>query len=146
MGWRLGNACRPWLELPFLVLAAGVLHLGLLPLNVTEESIAGIAGSNNLYRFATNRDIWGAWWRDLFLALDSPELISFFERPVRFVALFGSLVVVLAWLFTLSDRFTEQRRLGFGWLAPLTLKCRRVHVAMQVHRVSTTRPRTTSTS
>jgi hypothetical protein len=121
IGWRPGKVSRPWLELPFLVSALGVLRLGLLSLSVTEERVAHITGSNNLYLLVTDRDVWGASWKHLFLALDSPELISFFERPVRFVALFGPLVVVLAWLFALSDRFTEQRRLDFGWLAPLTL-------------------------
>ena len=78
-----GKGKRPWLELPFLVSALGVLRLGLLILSVTEGRVAHITGSNNPYLLVTDRDVWGASWKHLFLALDGPELISFFERPVR---------------------------------------------------------------
>jgi hypothetical protein len=106
--------------LPFLVFAAGVLQLGLLYLSVTEESIGDISGSNNVHWFVTNRDTWGAWWREIFLALNSPGLISFFERIVRFTALIGPLIVVLAWLFALYDRVRGERRVDFVWFISLT--------------------------
>ena len=83
IGWRPEKVSRPWLELPFLVSALGVLRLGLLILSVTEGGVARITGSNNPYLLVTDRDVWGASWKHLFLALDSPELISLFERPAR---------------------------------------------------------------
>lgn len=121
IGWRLAQAHRPGLELPLLVLVAGALQLGLLSFSVTDESVADIAGSNNLYWFVTNRDIWGGWWKELFLSLNSPRMIGLFERIVRFAALLGPLVVVLAWLFAFSDRLRSESHLGYRWLASLTL-------------------------
>ncbi len=83
IGWRPGKVSRPWLELPFLVSALAVLRPGLLIRSVTEGRLAHITGSNHPYMLVTDRDVWGASWKHLFLALDSPEPISFFERPVR---------------------------------------------------------------
>ncbi len=79
----------------------GIVSLLLFSASVTQESIGDIAGSNNLYWFVTNRNIWGGWWREIFLAIGSPTLVAFLERPVRYTALVGPLFVFLAcgWIF-----------------------------------------------
>jgi VanZ like family len=89
---------HPWLALPLLAFGAGVIMLLLLFSSVTEESIADIAGSNNLHWFVINKEIWGAWARSLFTLLPA-GVVSFFERPVRFAALYGPLVTFLALMF-----------------------------------------------
>jgi hypothetical protein len=87
-----------------------VISLLLLYASVTEESIADIAGSNNLHWFVTNKDIWGEAARKLFLFLP-PQFVSFFERPVRYGALYGPLVTFLALLFVAVE---TRRRPNFG--------------------------------
>ncbi|MEQ8663163.1 MAG: VanZ family protein [Gammaproteobacteria bacterium] len=96
LGERLASARRAWLVLPLGTLAAATLSLLLLSLGITGESIGDVAGSNNLYWFVTRRDLWGAGWRDFFLALPGPGWVAFFERPVRYTALVAPLFVMLA--------------------------------------------------
>jgi hypothetical protein len=99
IGHRLAASRRPWLALPLLAFGAGVASLLLLMASVTAESILDIAGSTNLYWFVTNRDIWGAPARSLFTFIGSPGLVAFFERPVRYAALYGPLVTFPALMF-----------------------------------------------
>ena len=80
----------------------GLVSLILLYCSVTDESIADIAGSTNINWFVINKAIWGEWARRLFLLLDSPGLVAFFERPVRFAALYGPVVVFLGYILTLA--------------------------------------------
>jgi len=92
---RILSSARPLISLPGWVFAASLISLGLLSISVTQESIADIAGSNNLYWFVVNKDIWGESWRHIFEWL-GPTLISMLERPVRYTALYAPLVISLA--------------------------------------------------
>jgi glycopeptide antibiotics resistance protein len=80
------GARRGWMLLPLLTIGAALVSLLLLKLSVTEESIADIAGSNNLHWWVVNRDIWGSWWASMFRSYLSTELVSPIERVVRFAA------------------------------------------------------------
>lgn len=108
---RLLKSRWPVLTTPVFVLVAGVTTLMLLKLSVTPESILDIAGSNNLYWFVINRDIWGAWGRELFLLLGSAAPVEFFERPVRFTALIAPVLLGIAVIAILvTSRFAPRRR------------------------------------
>jgi hypothetical protein len=100
--------------LPVSAFGAGVVSLLLLCCSVTQESIGDISGSNNLYWFVTNKDIWGAWARQIFLLIPA-NAVSFFERPVRYAALYSPLVTLVALLFVGIDsrggRYLDARRL-----------------------------------
>lgn len=95
MGRQIRRARWPILRIPMTAFAAAMVSLLLLNLSITQESILDVAGSNNLYWFVTNRDIWGEYARALFLATDS-NLVAFVERPVRYAALYGPVVITLA--------------------------------------------------
>jgi hypothetical protein len=100
---------RDWL-LPPLSFAAGLASLLLLWLSVTEESIADIAGSNNLFWFVTNKDIWGVAMREVFLFLEPARAaIAFVERCVRYAALYGPIVVGSAFMHLLLEEHGAQR-------------------------------------
>lgn len=113
----------PVLAWPLAIACAGLVSLLLLSSSVTQESIGDVSGSNNLYWFVTNRDIWGSWWREIFLWIGSPALIAFLERPVRFTALFTPLVVFLAIAWIAATAVAQQtidwKR--FGWICASVL-------------------------
>lgn len=94
------QAAAPWRRLPFTLLAAGLVMLLLLSLSVTDESLMDIAGSNNLFWWVTNRDIWGSAWRAFFVAWLSPEFVAPLERAVRFLALYLPFAALLALALT----------------------------------------------
>jgi VanZ family protein len=100
--WVCATPRRDW-ELPLLAFFAGLVSLALLWLSVTPESIDDIAGSNNLFWFVTNKDIWGSWARHAFLAIGSPGIIGFFERLVRYAALYGPVATFPAIIFLVLD-------------------------------------------
>jgi VanZ family protein len=100
---RLRRAGHPGLLLPPLTLLAGLLSLGLLWSGVSSESLADIAGSSNLFWFVTQRDIWGAAGRELFLWLDAPSVIGFVEHCLRYSALYGPLPLLTALLLLADD-------------------------------------------
>lgn len=85
---------RPYISLPSWAFLASLISIGLLSISVTQESIADIAGSNNLYWFVTNRDIWGESWRHIFEWV-GPTFVSTLERPVRYTALYMPLLIFL---------------------------------------------------
>lgn len=93
----------PYLILPSAVFFASTVTLLLLYTSVTEESISDISGSNNLYWWVVNRQIWGEWATHLFVWMNTPEWVAFFERPVRFAALHGPLVLFPALILTIVD-------------------------------------------
>ncbi len=113
---RLALSNRPILALPLLWFLVAMGNLLLLFVSVTEESLLDICGSNNLFWFVTNRSTWGESARSLFLAINSPEFVAFFERPVRFAALFGPLVILLTMMFAIIER-RASRGLDWRWMA-----------------------------
>jgi hypothetical protein len=108
VGHRVAISTRPWLVLPLLAFGAGVVSLLLLCASVTQESIGDISGSNNLYWFVVNKDIWGVGARHLFLLIP-PDLVAFFERPVRYAALYGPLVTFAALMFAAIEMRKHNR-------------------------------------
>lgn len=104
LGRRLARARWAVLWLPLGALGCALVALMLLAASVTEESLGDIAGSTNLVWFVTNRDLWGSAWRQIFLAVDMPEAISFLERCARWAALYGPLPLVLATGVALAER------------------------------------------
>jgi hypothetical protein len=62
---------------------------------VTYESLDDILGSNNLFGLVTQQNIWGDWWRRVFLAVNM-DAIEFIERRVRYCALYSIPVLCVA--------------------------------------------------
>ncbi len=93
---RFGSAKHAWFKLPAMSMLVGVASLALFAASVSNESLADIAGSNNLNWFVIHRQIWGHWAAVLFARMDSPGVVGFFERIVRYTALFGPLFMTLA--------------------------------------------------
>ena len=63
-----------------------------------------------------NRDIWGDWWREIFLILGT-NVVDFIERPVRFAALYSPLPIFLGMMLFIVDLrrgnvLTVQRAFG----------------------------------
>lgn len=100
------HSTHPWLALPLLAFGAGIVTVLLLMASVTDESLADVAGSTNLHWFVTNKLIWGEWAKDVFMLIPI-ELVSFFERLVRFASLYGPLVTFLALMFLAARYFAQ---------------------------------------
>jgi len=115
-GTAIAGSDRPARRLAGLTVLVALVSLALLYLSVTEESIEDITGSNNLYWFVTNKDIWGKPARHLFLAIGSPAVIAFFERPVRYIALYGPAFIFPAVMLACGERLSLDRRPA-GWYA-----------------------------
>lgn len=118
--WISADPRRDWF-LPVLAFGAGLVSLFLLWLSATEESISDIDGSSNVYWFVTNKDMWGVWARQAFLASGSPGLIGFIERCVRHAALYGPVVTFPAFMFLVLDArstSTLSTRRVATWLLP----------------------------
>lgn len=101
---QVAHARVPTLHLPLLALATALVSLLFLWSGVTTESIEDISGAANVYWFVTNRDTWGASWREFFLWTQAPGLISFLEHCVRYSALYAPLPLMLGLLVTLRER------------------------------------------
>lgn len=82
------GARHPWLQLPVLLVANGIVSLLLLLASVTGESIMDIAGSTNLHWMVVNKLSWGAWWAGVFREHISPGFVAPIERVVRYLALY----------------------------------------------------------
>ena len=112
VGHVVARASLPVFVLPLVGLLAGMVSLALLSLSVTKESISDIAGSTNLYWFVINKGIWGDWAQAVFPFLGSP-IVSFFERVVRYAALYGPLVGIFGFIIALRLRFFGRSRADF---------------------------------
>lgn len=99
---KISNSRLPILSFPLWAFFASLVCLLLLSASVTQESIEDIAGSNNLYWFVVNKNIWGDLWREIFLILGQ-NLVGFVERPVRFAALYGPLFIFLGMMLIFAD-------------------------------------------
>lgn len=99
---KIGASRLSFLKLPIWILLASLISLMLLTASVTQESIDDIVGSNNLYWFVVNRDIWGGGWREFFL-LAGPDVIGLLERWGRYTALYSPLLIFLVLIFVSFD-------------------------------------------
>ena len=96
LGHRLMQARSPGTRLFPLTIAVSLISLALLWLGVTSESVSDIAGASNRFWFVTNKNVWGDFWREVFLYLDAPDAIGFLETWVRYWALYTPLIICLA--------------------------------------------------
>jgi hypothetical protein len=92
----LARSRRPAIVLPVGAVALSMVSRTLLKYSVTFESLDDILGTSNLFARVTNENIWGDVWRRAFLAANVPDLVTFFERRVRYIALYSLLAVSLA--------------------------------------------------
>ncbi|SHL78817.1 VanZ like family protein [Nitrosospira sp. Nsp11] len=99
---KIGTSNLPFLSFPIWALLVSLISLMLLATSVTQESIDDIVGSNNLYWFVVNWDIWGSGWREFFL-LAGPDVIGLLERLGRYTALYGPLLIFLVLIFVSFD-------------------------------------------
>lgn len=103
LGTRLTQSRWPALQLPPLALLVSLISLTFLWAGVTTESIEDISGSENVFWWVTNRDIWGESWRHAFLYLNAPAVIGFIEHCVRYSALYAPLPIFLGVMIALRD-------------------------------------------
>jgi VanZ family protein len=106
---------RPFLVLPVGVVIASMVSRTLLKYSVTYESLDDILGSNNLFVQVTSGNIWGEFWRHAFLAANAPNLVAYFERRIRYIALYSPIVVCLA-LAMLPIARSSGNRTAKSWL------------------------------
>jgi hypothetical protein len=107
----VANSRQPAVTLFVGCIGVALISLILLMLSVTDESLDDICGSNNLHWFVVNKSIWGETARAMFSALPA-EVVGFFERPVRFTALYTPLTLSLVLLCIIYDT-----RLHSNWTA-----------------------------
>ena len=118
LGTRLVKVRWPALQLLPLTLGVCAISLALFWTGVTTESIEDISGSANRYWFVTQKEVWGAVWKNVFLWVNSPKWISILEHYVRYSALYAPLPIVLGVLIALrqSARQGSARVLRLGSL------------------------------
>lgn len=79
---------RAYLILPLALILVSLVSKMLLSRSVTYESIDDIIGTNNLFGLVTRENVWGPAWKHAFDALGL-DLVDFFERRVRYTALYS---------------------------------------------------------
>jgi hypothetical protein len=108
---------RPYLALPVALVFVSIASKMLVSRAVTYESLDDILGSNNLFGLVTQQNIWGDWWRRVFLMVNV-DAIDFIERRVRYCALYSIPVLcVVAALMPIARRHSgrpHMRRLDAG--------------------------------
>jgi hypothetical protein len=92
----LARSRRPYLVLPAGAAIVAMVSRTLLKYSVTYEKLDKILGTNNLFWQVTVGRIWGEFWRHALLVTNSPDLVAYVERRMRFIALYSPLVVCLA--------------------------------------------------
>jgi hypothetical protein len=110
----MARSQHPYVVLPAGVVIASMVSRTLLKYSVTYESLDDILGTNNLFWQVTVQNIWGEWWRHAFLVTNVPDLVSYFERRIRYIALYSPLAVCLA-LAMLPIARASGRRAAASW-------------------------------
>ena len=118
---RLRRSPMPALLFGPLTVLVALISLALLWSGVTSESISDIVGSPNRYWFVINRNVWGDFWRELFLRLNQPSVINFLETCVRYWALYTPLIVTLGLMNYGLMRDTREPSRAHGLSAQLAL-------------------------
>lgn len=104
LGRHLIRSRTPGLLFAPLTLAVSLISLMLLWSGVTSESIGDIAGAANRFWFVTNKNVWGDFWREVFLYLDAPVAIGFLETCIRYSALYAPLAACLGLIIYWRER------------------------------------------
>jgi hypothetical protein len=110
----LARSRQPAIVLPVGAVVLSMVSRTLLKYSVTFESLDDILGTSNLFARVTNENIWGDFWRRAFLAANVPDLVTFFERRVRYIALYSLLVVSLA-LVMMAIARASRSRAAMNW-------------------------------
>ena len=90
----LANSRRPYLVLPIAIVIASLISKMFISRGVTYESLDDILGTNNIFGLVTQHGIWGTWWAGAFERL-GVDAVDFFERRVRYVALYSIPLVAI---------------------------------------------------
>jgi hypothetical protein len=106
--WLAGSR-RPYFALPAGAVIAAMVSRTLLKYSVTYESLDDILGSSNLFSQVTRENLWGEFWRRAFLAANVPDLVEFFERRGRYLALYSPLLICLAFALVPIARAFRRR-------------------------------------
>lgn len=109
-GRRLATARYPEYGVFPLSIAVSMISLALVWSSATTESVGDIVGASNRFWFVTRENAWGEVWRDIFLALDAPDLIGFIETCVRYWALYSPVVLVLGVMVFAQERWKSPRQ------------------------------------
>jgi hypothetical protein len=94
---------RAYLILPLALILVSLVSKMLLSRSVTYESVDDIIGTNNLFGLVTRENVWGAAWKHAFDALGL-DLVDFFERRVRYTALYSIPLLGIASTLVLAAR------------------------------------------
>jgi VanZ family protein len=111
--WLAGSR-RPYFVLPAGAVIAAMISRTLLKYSVTYESLDDILGSSDLFSQVTRENMWGDFWRRAFLATNAPDLVEYFERRGRYMALYSPLLICLAFALVPIAR-TYRRRTATRW-------------------------------
>lgn len=104
-GRRLAVERHPeFVASPLLVLVS-MVSLALVWSSATTESVGDIVGASNRFWFVTKENVWGEVWRDIFLTIDTPDLIGFIETCVRYWALYSPVVIFLGMMVFARERW-----------------------------------------
>lgn len=93
-----------FLAFPGYVMLSGLVSLALLYQCVTEESLSDIVGSKDLYRSVTEKKVWGEIGEKIIFSINAPALVNFFERVVRYLALYSPVVFSLVIVNLINDQ------------------------------------------
>ena len=91
----LAQSRYPYFVLPLGAFILAMVSRTLLKYSVTYESLNDILGSSTLFQKITVDKIWGEFWSQAVSAINLPSLVEFFERRVRYTALYSLLAVTL---------------------------------------------------
>lgn len=104
-GRRLALERYPALMVVPLSIMVSLISLSLVWSSATTESVGDVVGASNRFWFVTKENVWGDAWRDVFLAIDAPELIGFIETCVRYWALYSPVVLFLGMMVFVRERW-----------------------------------------
>ena len=91
----LAQSRYPYFVLPLGAFILAMVSRTLLKYSVTYESLNDILGSSTLFQKITVDKIWGEFWSQAVSAINLPSLVEFFERRIRYTALYSLLAVTL---------------------------------------------------
>jgi hypothetical protein len=110
----LARSRRRYIVLPVGTIIVAMVSRTLLKYSVTYESLDDILGTNNLFWQVTVGHMWGEFWRHAFQVTNAPDLVSYFERRIRYIALYSPLVVCLA-LAMIPSAKARGRQIATSW-------------------------------
>lgn len=118
-GRRLAIERHPEFVVFPLSVVVSMISLALVWSSATTESVGDIVGASNRFWFVTRENAWGEVWRDIFLTLDTPDLIGFIETCVRYWALYFPVLLFLGMMVYVRERWqSSSAKSVHPWLLP----------------------------